>query len=234
MNKKLSALLIPLLLLSVVSLASAHWTDTVYKQYKFRFGTVEVEIKKWHVDLVKIWDANSDGVIFGQELNVTEAMDDHTPPEVIGLQISASPVGPGFTLELKMIVHNKGRLPIEVEAPLINYSVLYDEDPCFTWIPVDNQTSKPAWLMYTTEYFAHNDSLHDGHDCYDPTHFTILVAATARVYEPCESVLVKQYILMNVQEYPDLQCHWFRIDVIIPVRNSAPSTDSSLSGTEGW
>jgi len=233
MNKKLlAAVIIPMLLVPLASFAYAHWTDSVFKKYKFRFGTVEVEVVKWHVDLVKIWDANSNGVIFGEELNVTEVTD--LDQEVIGFEISASPVGPGFTLEFKMIIHNTGRLPIEVEAPMINYSVLFPEDPCFDWIPPANQTTKPEWLTYTTQYYAHNDSLHDGHGCYDPTHFTLAVAPTAKVYEPCESVMVKQYIFMNVQEYPELQCHYFRIDVIIPVRNSAPGTDSSLSGSEGW
>jgi len=234
MNKKLVALLIPLLLLPLVAFAYAHWTDSVFKQYKFRFGTVEAEVIKWHVDKVNIWDADSDGVIWGEEFNVTEILDKTDKTEVIGLQISAAPVGPGFLLEFKMIIHNYGRLPIEVEAPLVNYSKLYTDDPCFGWIPLADQVAKPDWLIYTTTYYAHNDSLHDGHGCYDPTHFTIVKEPTEKVYEPCESVMVKQYIEFNVQGHPELQCHYFRIDVIIPLRNSSPGTYSSHSGANGW
>ena len=231
MNKKFVALLIPLLLLPLVAFAYAHWTDSAFKQYKFRFGTVEAEIIKWHVDLLKGWDADSDGTVFGEELVVTEVKEN---TEVIGLQIYANPVGPGFTLEFKIIIHNFGRLPMEVEAPEINYSKLYTDDPCFAWIPEGDQVPKPDWLDYTTTYYAHDDSIHDGHGCYDPTHFTVVVAPTAKVYEPCESIMVKQYIFMNVQNHPELQCHYFRIDVAIPIRNAGTGTWSSYTGANGW
>ena len=228
MNKKLVALLIPLLLLPLVAFGYAHWTDSITKKYKFHFGTVEVEVVKWHVDELKIWDANSNGVIEGEELNITEVRDG--AGELIGFLIAAAPVGPDFTINFTMLIHNKGRLPVEVEAPVVNVSDLYTNDPCWdTFTPI----TAPSWFVYTFQYYAHTPP--ETKNCFNATHYTTPIEPTGRVYEPSECIKITQKIWLNVQGHPELQCHWFKVFVEIPVKNSNPGTYSSYHNeTLGW
>jgi hypothetical protein len=230
MNKKLVALLIPLLLLPLVAFGYAHWTDSVIKKYKFHFGTVEVEVVKWHVDECNAYDANSNAIVFGDEVNVTEVLD--AEGELIGFQIAAAPVGPNFWINFTMLLHNKGRLPFEVYAPVVNVSDLYASDPCWgTFTPL---ATPPSWFVYTYQYYCHTPP--GVKNCFNASHYTTPIAATGRVYEPSECIKITQKIWLNVQ--PDqaaLQCHWFKVFVEIPVRNSPGATYSSYHNvTRGW
>ena len=228
MNKKLVALLIPLLLLPLVAFAYAHWTDSVFKQYKFRFGTVEAEVVKWHVDECNTWDADSDTVIWGDEVNVTEVYDPQGG--LIGFLIVADPVGPNFWINFTMLIHNGGRLPFEVYAPVVNVSGLYTDDPCWgVFAPI----TPPAWFVYTYQYYAHTTP--GTKDDFDANHYTTKIEPTGRVYEPSECIKITQKIWLNVQGYPELQCHWFKVFVEIPIRNSPGAIYSSYhNATLGW
>jgi hypothetical protein len=229
MNKKLIALLIPLLLLPLFAYGYAHWTDSIVKKYKFRFGTVQVEVVKWHIDDVKAWDANSNGIIFGEEVNVTEVLDNDG--ELIGFEISADPVGPGFSINFTMLIHNKGRLPYEVYAPEINVSDLTSDDPDFTdFTPLP---ALPPWMTYTFDYLANQDLT--AHNDFNASHYTQHVEPTELVYEPSQCLKITQKIDFFIQAYPELQCHYFRIFVQIPVRNSNPADYQSYHNvTRGW
>jgi len=232
MNRKIAALLLPLLIMPLIGFAYAHWTDSVTKQYKLRFGTVEIEIYSWHVDDIVAWDADSDGVVWGDEVVVTEVWDgDH----IVGLQIWASPVGPGFHLEFKMLVHNYGRLPVRIRAPVWHIG-LFSEDPCFDPLQ-ENQTWLLDYISYTTQYYRHNSVYGDSHGCYNASHYDLPVGPTQWVYEPCESVLIKQTIDFKqaIQDEQDtFQCHYLRIDCTIEAENDDGSHYSSYTGTNSW
>jgi len=229
MNKKLVALLIPLLLLPLVAFAYAHWTDSITKKYKFHFGTVEAEVKKWHVDECYTWDADSNTVVFGDEVNVTEVYD--AEGELIGFLIVADPVGPGFVINFTMLIHNNGRLPLEVYAPIIKLSDLNTTDPC--WYAFSNMTTWPEWFVYTYKYYAHMTP--GTKDDFNADHYTTKIEPTGRVYEPSECIKITQKIWLNVQGFPDLQCHWFKFFVEIPIRNSPSALYSSYhNATRGW
>ena len=230
MNKKLALLLIPLLMLPLVAFAYAHWSDSIVKKYKFHFGTVEVEVLKWHVDECWTWDADSDTVIWGDEVNVTEVYDNEG--QLIGFEIVADPVGPGFVINFTMLIHNKGRLPVEVYAPVVNVSGLYTDDPCWDdFIPL---VTPPAWFVYTYQYYAH--ATPGTKDDPDASHYTTEIEPTGKVYEPCESIKITQKIWLNVQGYPELQCNWFKVFVEIPIRNAAVGGpySSYKNDTLGW
>jgi hypothetical protein len=229
MNKKLVGLLIPLLLLPLVAFASAHWTDSIVKKYKFHFGTVEVEVVKWHVDELKTWDKNSNGIIEGEEFNWTEVRD--SEGDLIGFLLTFDPVGPDFVINFTMLIHNKGRLPVEVYAPVVNVSELYTSDPC--WDPFTPLDTPPAWFFYTYKYFAHANP--GTKNDFDATHYTTEIEPTGRVYEPSECIKITQKIWLNIQGYPALQCHWFKVFVEIPVKNSNPAVYQSFhNATLGW
>jgi len=231
MNKKLVVLLIPLLLLPLVAFGYAHWTDSVTKKYKFHFGKVEVEVVKWHVDACTTWDNDSDGVVFGEfeEVWVKEVYG--ADGQCIGFEILCNPVGPGFVLNFTMLIHNKGRLPVEVYAPILKLSNLTDTDPC--WTDFTNMTTWPSWFIYTYKYYAHPDTA--VHNDFNANDYTFPIEPTGRVYEPSQCIKITQKIYLPVQGYPELQCHWFKFFVEIPIRNANPSTYSSYKNeTRGW
>lgn len=245
MNKKLLALLIPLMLVPLVSFGYAHWTDTVTKKYKLRPGTVEIHIIQWHVDATTSFDCNCNGEVIGDELQIMPIYDDHDPPEVVDVWIKADPIFPSWMLEFKMLVHVKGRLGVEFEQPKIVFAGPFAEDPCFEPINdgieydwVNQEFPGVPYLEYYCRLFAHNDALYgaetdpvthpDGPPCYDKTHYDVPASPTEFLYKPCESIMVWQYMHLKQAvpgEYTEkelqelLECHWLRIDFEMQARN---------------
>ena len=236
MNKKLlTALILPLFLLPLVSFGYAHWTDSVTKQYKLRPGTVEIHVIQWHVDSTTAYDMNCNGVVIGDELQIIPVYDDHDPPEVIGVQIKADPIFPSWHLEFKMLIHVKGRLAVRFEEAQIALAGPFPEDPCFEpimetdpgYVEYDYAAQEfpdVPWLEYKTKMFKHDDFTYphtaDEKPCYDKSHYTIPAAPTEFRYKPCDSILIVQYLHLKqeaegwpqerLQKY--LSCHWLRID----------------------
>jgi len=240
MNKKLlTALLIPLMIMPMMSFAYAHWSDTVTKKYKLRPGTVEIHIIEWHIDKTTSYDINCNGRIIGDELQIIPVYDEDK--EVIDLWIKADPIFPCWELEFKMLVHVKGRLAVRFEKPTIVIAGPYETDPCFEAIkPTDpgyesyNWTgqkfdAKP-WFTYKCQMFAHTAQVPPctAKPCYDKSHYTTTAAPTEFRYKPCESILIWQYLHLKQEVLPDwpedrlqkmLSCHWLRIDFEIEATN---------------
>jgi hypothetical protein len=233
MNKKLlTALILPLMLLPLVSFGYAHWTDTVTKQYKLRPGTVEIHIIQWHVDSTTAYDMNCNGEVIGDELQIIPVYDDHDPPEVIGLQIKADPIFPSWHLELKVLIHVKGRLAVRFTQPEALFAGPFAEDPCFEPLTDGieyNYTGQNfpgiPWFEYKTKMEKHDDFNFphppEEKPCYDKSHYTIPAAPTEFRYKPCDSILITQYLHLKQEVLPDwpqerlqkfLSCHWLRID----------------------
>jgi hypothetical protein len=235
MNKKLlTALILPLMLLPMVSFGYAHWTDTVTKKYKLRPGTVEIHIIQWHIDSTTAYDANCNGVLLGDEIQVIPVFDQDD--QVIDLWVKADPIFPSWHLEFKMLVHVKGRLAVRFEQPEIVFAGPFPEDPCFKPIePTDPGYAEydyqdqgfpgMPWFEYKTQMYAHDDFTFphtaDEKPCYDKSHYTILAAPTEFRYKPCDSILIVQYLHLKQEVLPDwpqerlqeyLSCHWLRLD----------------------
>jgi hypothetical protein len=242
MNKKLlTALILPLMLLPLVSFGYAHWTDTVTKKYKLRPGTVEIHIIQWHVDKCTSYDINCNGEIIGDEIQIIPIYDENN--QTIDLWIMADPIFPCWELELKILIHVKGRLAVRFTQPEIVIAGPYDEDPCFAPIlrtdpgyeeynwTAQEFPNKP-WFEYKCLMFAHDDTTFphtaDEKPCYNKTHYTIRTAPTERRYKPCDSLMIKQYLHLKQEYLPDwtqeelqklLSCHWLRIDFEIAAEN---------------
>jgi len=213
MNKKFVALLIPLLLFPMMSFAAAHWYDSVTKQYKLKAGTVCVEISKWHVLRTTAYDVNCNNETFGDELiieNVWGRQKCDNVSKVVGLQILADPIFPCWELSLEMFIHNKGSLSIKMDFPVINFSGPYETDPC--WDPITANTTSYPYFQYWTKAQVWVEEIGEWVEM-EPTTF---------VLKPCESVRIVQYIHFLGQDYPELQCHWFRIDVEYPFFQFVP------------
>ena len=219
MNKKFVALLIPLLLLPMVSFAAAHWYDYVNKQYKLKAGCVCVEVSKWHVLGTTSYDVDCDKEVFGDELQITNLWGKNPcdcVEKVVGVQILANPIFPSWNLLLEMFVHNKGTLTVKLESPTFVWGGPYTDDPCFG--PIVDPVPKPDYFQYTYEFYIKDPITGEYTQKAEPTTFEL---------KPCESVRIVQFIHFTAQDYPELQCHWFRMDVKYAFVQFVPQSISS-------
>jgi len=239
MNKKLlPALIIPLMLLPLMSFAYAHWTDKVTKQIKLHAGTVEVEIVQFHVDYCNSYDVSCDNIIWiiGEYPITDRTLNPHfdpdvkyeliiekvmmgTPPQLKEVFITADPVFPGWKLEFKMLIHNKGRLTVRSDFHNWNWIGPLEEDPCWLWEqPYPNDRNVPDCLLppnglYEERLFVHDPTITGcPSPCLDKTHYTVPTAETSAVLKPCQCLLLKENIVFDCQEkQEETQCHWFRL-----------------------
>ena len=249
MNKKLyAALILPLMLMPLMSFGYAHWSDTVTKKYKLHSGTVEIEIIQWHIDSCTSYDVNCNGDIFGDEITVTPIYDND---QVIDLHILADPIFPCWELELKMLVHVKGRLAVRFEEPVIVFKGPYptDVDPCFEPI-VDGIAYDYAaqefpgvpWFDYKCIMYKHDPGIVDCPvPCLDKTHYATTASPTEFRYKPCECIMVWQYLHLKqsvpgteyTEEYLQdmLECKYLRIDFELEAVNEVGASWSSEGDT---
>ncbi|MBX5328618.1 MAG: hypothetical protein QHH18_07435 [Candidatus Bathyarchaeota archaeon] len=212
MNKKFIALLVPLMLLPMVGFAAAHWYDYIYKQYKLKAGCVCVEVTKWHVLGTTSYDVDCDGIVFGDELQITNLWGTNPCDDVkkvVGVQILANPIFPCWELTLEMFVYNKGTLAVKMDIPKINFSGPLKDEP--DWTPIQGG-SIPDYFQYWTKAYIWKEDIGEW----------VQVQPTTFVLKPCEEVKIVQYIHFIGQEHPELQCHWFRLDVLYPFFQYVP------------
>jgi len=192
MNTRLAFALIPLMLLPMVGFGSAHWTDSVKKNYYLHAGTVEVEIIWWHVEGTNTYDVDCDGNIWDDELKIIPVYDEER--EVVKLDITVDPIYPCWFLDLEVIIHNKGRLSIKADDPMIQFT--YENEP----IPPQ------PYFQYFWHYYIWDPDIGEW----------IEVEPTTMVIKPSQVLRVKEFIHFIGQDYPELQCHWLDLHVEIP------------------
>jgi hypothetical protein len=208
MNKKFAALLIPLLLMPMTSFAYAHFTDEVVKKYKIHVGSVYLNVTGFHVDYAKMPDVDNDGVIFGDELNITIYEADDCRWYVL---IEANPITGGFVLNTTMWLHNGGKLPFTLDWNVL-WDGPYDEDPCFDVPPTKDLSTlpMPPWSFNIEIYRWHMNATTGEYERtgpFDPTQIH---------YKPCDYIEVRQHVDFK-QPGPgetyqkDWQCKWIKI-----------------------
>jgi len=194
----------------MASFGVAHWTDSAKKNYYMRAGTVKTEIVWWHIEGTNTYDADCDGVIYGDEIQIIpieEYDDDLDEWEVKKLDIIVDPIHPSWFLDLEMIIHNKGRLSIKPDFPIFRWTgpqdnMLDDIDTPDNYL--DPDTGIPIFFQYEWHYY-----IWTGTDWFE-------VEPTTWVLKPSEILRVKQFIHFIGQDMPELQCHWFDLHVEIP------------------
>jgi hypothetical protein len=225
MNKKFAALIIPLMLLPLVGFATAHWYDYVTKQYKMHVGTLCVEVTKWHIISTTMYDVDCDGIVFGDELQINNLWGTNPcdgEDKVAGVQILANPIFPSFQMTFEMFVTNKGQLTVKPDKPEITWGGPYESDPC--WGPIVSPHDQPPYFQYSWAYYLK-----------DPVtgEYTYKVEPTTFSLKPSETMRIVQFIHFIGQEYPELQCHWLRIDVRYPFFEYVPTPIGSYTWEKG-
>jgi len=214
MNKKLVALIIPLLVMPLIAFGYAHFTDDVIKKYKIHVGSVYLDVTGFHVDQAIMPDVNLNGEIFDDEL-VINIYEDAFCNWIV--EITADPITGGFVLDTTMWLHNGGKLPFRLDWTVM-WDGPYDEDPCFDVPPGQPMTTFPippwSWSM---ELYRWTVDPTTGEYVRDPV---TSVNPTQEVYMPCDFIEVKQHINFeqpdpNVPEEAEWQkywqCHWIKL-----------------------
>jgi len=114
-GKIITLLIIPLLLIPTISYVYAHWTDTVFKQYKFHFFCVESEIKSYKVLTERKY--NDDKITVYPTAEELEEMGGTST-----LQISSIIPEPGWYIWIGLVIHNQGIPPVLVDEPTFEFS----------------------------------------------------------------------------------------------------------------
>jgi hypothetical protein len=228
MKKKFAALLIPLLLIPMTSLAYAHFTDEVVKKYKIHVGSVFLNVTGFHVDYVKMPDVDNDDVTFGDELNITIYESDDCRWYI---EIEADPITGGFVLNTTMWMHNGGKLPFTLDWD-VKWDGPYPEDPCYDVPPAKDLTTlpMPPWSFEIKVYRWHMNPTTGEYERTGP------LDPTQVDYKPCDYIEVKQHVNFK-QPAPgetyqkDWQCKWIKIWVTFSAED-VTRTDSSWTWGE--
>lgn len=128
-SKIVTALLIPLLLISMVGFAYAHWTDSAKKNYYMHVGCVEAEIKTykllspWDDELIEKWPSDDELEAMGGTTRIT----------------FSTHIFPGWYVWIGFIIQNQGMFPVWVDAP--TYEVT---DPNDIW----------DWFIHEEYYYG--------------------------------------------------------------------------------
>jgi len=221
MNKKFFvALILPLLLVSLASFAVAHNYDTVEKKYKLHVGTMAANITYFHVDYAKCMDKDNDGVILGDEINITIFEDNC----VWKAYITVDPVSGGFVLNTTMTITNVGDLP---------WTVTWQPD----WPSWGNSTTDLCWDTRPTKGFPMwPPELWSWKITYWKTNSTgtYPAAPTEHVYKPGNNFTVIQHINLiqpsTTEEallYKQIMGSWFYIWEIFTFESEDLITASS-------
>jgi len=113
--KTITLIIIPMLLISMGGYVYAHWTDSVFKKYKFHFLCVEAEIKSYKVLTEKKY--NDDKITVYPTAEELEQMGGTST-----LQISAIIPEPGWYIWVGLVIHNQGTPPVLVGTPTFEFS----------------------------------------------------------------------------------------------------------------
>ena len=230
MNKKLALLLIPLMLLPIASFGYAHFKDSVEKRYKIHVGSVIANITYFHVDHFIMPDVNNDGIILGDELNITIFEDPATCKFIV--QIIADPIAGGFVLNTTMKIHNSGKLPWDLDWEIL-WDGPYDDDPCWV-VPTKDIDTLPGVLDPLAGPWSYDMVVYkeNATGTYGPA------AKTQYEYKPSNNASIIQHVNFRQPEtfvnetwtQKDWECKWIVIWVIFDMTD-APALYQGSSWT---
>jgi len=230
MNKKYIALLIPLLLMPLIAIGYAHFTDQVVKKYKLHVGSVFLNITGFHLNEARMPDVDNDGVIFGDELKVNIYDDPAT--SIWYEEITADPMTGGFILNTTTWLHNSGKLPFELRWEVF-WSGPFDTDPCFDppgpTLPLSTLAS-PPWHYSMVLYKWHLNPATNVYERSGP------FAPTQTHYKPCDYIEVIQVVEFDQPDptnapsmlwQKEWQCHWIRLWVTFTAQDVTSTISSN-------
>lgn len=107
--KIITAILIPIMFISITSYAYAHWTDSVTKKYNLKVRCTQTKIKTYKVLTDWVDDEHIIRIPSDEELDAMGG--------TYTLRISTDRACPGFDVWIGFMLHNQGILPERVYPP---------------------------------------------------------------------------------------------------------------------
>lgn len=133
-----AAMLVPMLLITISAFAYAQWSTQLTCFTTLTGADEDIEITNWIINYTNTQDVNGDDIISGDELTITE-ITEQSNGQIIGLEITANPIFPGWILHLILEIHN---LPLPYSVPVnVSYAIYY-------W---NETTTPPQWEEITKE-----------------------------------------------------------------------------------
>jgi len=151
-NKKLVALLIPLMLVPLAGFAYATWSDEITKTWRITAGTLDVGVVDVYVKGVVYdgtqyedsWDVNCDGE---PDLRIYW---EYCTDEI---RIECDKVFPCWWVEIEITVENKGNLPVHWRKEVLVGSVLTNPVVIITeHESIDKEKLHPGEFLIWREY----------------------------------------------------------------------------------
>ena len=193
-----AALILPLLLISIGSTAYAEFimSAQLICTTNITSGSAAIEITGWQIKSTNTIDANGNGIILDDELKIESVTDGNG--KVIGLNITANPIFPGWYLNLTVDIHNT----LESIPVNLNRTIYYFNSTINDWVETDE-----AGLLnlFRLRYFD---------AWYNATGHLIPEITTYDLW-PCKTVTTLESLTFDGQDYPELQGQTFCFLVVI-------------------
>jgi len=198
-----------MILITMSGLGYAAWNDNITTVVNLSSVTYDIEITEWHVEKTNSYDANGNDIILGDELKIENVLGDG---QVVGLQIEANPIYPGWELLMVIKIHNTA----ESWVTNLEYKIYYSLDGGMTWAETTvGELQTLFGVIYTDGFYLGpgSDGIWGTTDDNEPVTFPI---------NPCNSVYKVEHILFDAQDRIDLQGEIF--DILIEIIATYPQT----------
>lgn len=160
-------------------------------------GSASIEVTDWQIESTNTIDANGNGIILGEELKIEETSDGNG--KVIGLNVTADPIFPGWYLNLTVDIHNTlDSIPVN-----LNRTIYYFNTTINDW----DETDEAGLLnLYGIKYFD---------AWYNATTGQPIADITTHDIWPCKTVTTLESLTFDGQKYPELKGQTFCFLVVI-------------------
>ena len=144
-----AAMFVPMLLISISSFACAQWSTKLTCFTTLNAAQEDIEITNWLVNFTNTQDANGNGIIFGDELTITQTID--ASGQIIGLQVAADPIFPGWILHLILEIYNRP-FPYSVKVN-VSYAIDYWNETAGQWQEITKEKLQTLFSITYTDGF---------------------------------------------------------------------------------
>lgn len=145
-----AAMLVPMLLMVISAFGYAQWSTQLTCFTTLTTAKEDIEITNWTINYTNTPDANSNGIIIGDELSITE-ITDPSNGQKIGLDITADPIFPGWILHLILEIYNRPS-PYSVKVN-VTYAIYYYNTTTEMWEEITKEDLQNLFSITYTDGF---------------------------------------------------------------------------------
>jgi len=148
-------MLVPMLLITISAFAYAQWSTQLTCFTTLTTAQEDIEITNWIINYTNTQDANSNGITIGDELIVTGILDPSSG-QIIGLDITADPIHPGWILHLILEIYNRPS-PYSVKVN-VSYAIYYWNVTTGQWEEVTKEDLQNLFsITYIDGFYLDSD-----------------------------------------------------------------------------